>query len=1002
MQNADKRGMAGWFLMALFAISGAAGLIYESIWTQYLGLFLGHAAYAQSFVLMLFMGGMAIGAWLTSRYSERIARPLAAYAIVEFVVGVLGVAFDPIYHGATGFAYAHLFPALGSGLGLDLVRYLVATVIIGAQCVLLGMTFPLMSAGFLRIAPSSGGRVLASLYFSNSFGAAVGALVATFVLLPAVGLPGSIMTGGLLSIAVAIVIWPMARAGTVASPRSQTTAEGLAPVFILLAAAITGASSFVYEVTWVRMLSLALGSTIHAFELMLAAFISGIAFGGLWLRRHADGLRSALVGAGWAQVLMGVAALGSLFVYMHAFDWVVALRQTLSRGDSAYTAYNFATAAISMSVMFPAAFFAGMTLPLLTLSLLRGGTGEAAIGKAYAVNTLGAIVGVLLTMHVLMPMLGVRIALWLAAVADLALGVFLLWYPARAGRPAPRRQLAVASIIALVAAVTAIAATRVDPLVLASSAYRVNRARLAEGTDMLFYGDGKTATVALYSTPGPQGVRSISTNGKVDAAIAMGAGDPTPDEYTMAMAAALPLAMHPSPKSVGVIGFGSGLTAHTFLGSDRVERVDVIEIEPMMVEAARHFVPRVERVYSDPRAHIIIDDAKAFLSASSQRYDVIISEPSNPWVNGVAALFTEEFYDFVPSHLAEDGLFVQWLQVYEITPELVATVLKAMLPRFADVEVYTSNVGDLVLVASPTRKLPPLVDLGARDERLKQDLARLSISSAADFNRFRLMDRNGLAALALIEAAPANSDLFPVLQLLAPKARFKGSSATGISALEKSPWPLLEVIGGYVPTPASVKLGEMADRVPRDPILSAARKIRESLRSASALRDVPEGLLLNHAVMLEQARSCKDINLSLWANATSVVAGASIPYFQAADLEGVWIDPQWLDADCRSHAGVNQVLAFMAELASRDWPAVASLGPMLLEDPSFADAIQFRNYVTVATELAFTAQGDVDGLARIDDRYGKGLGQYQFEIRLMRASASLRRAAIHARDKPLH
>ena len=261
----ERNARAGRALLLLFAVSGFAGLIYESIWTQYLGLFLGHAAYAQSFVLMLFMGGMALGAWLVSRRSATIARPLAVYAIVEFAIGILGIAFDPIYHAATGFAYSHLFPLVGDGVALDVTRYAVSILLIGAQCVGLGATFPLMSAGYLRFDAASGGRVLAGLYFSNSFGAALGALIATFVLLPNVGLPGTVMTGGLLSIFVAIAVWPLARNPSTATDTHPIgDASSVTPWLILAAAAITGATSFVYEITWIRMLTTGLGAGTKA------------------------------------------------------------------------------------------------------------------------------------------------------------------------------------------------------------------------------------------------------------------------------------------------------------------------------------------------------------------------------------------------------------------------------------------------------------------------------------------------------------------------------------------------------------------------------------------------------------------------------------------------------------------------------------------------------------------------------------------------------------------
>lgn len=1000
--NTPNRAGAGLVLMILFAISGFAGLIYESIWTQYLGLFLGHAAYAQSFVLILFMGGMALGAWLVSRRSESFARPLAAYAAIEFFVGLLALGFDPIYHAATGFAYAHLFPLVGAGIGLDLTRYAIATLLIGVQCVLLGMTFPLMSAGYLRFAPDSGGRVLASLYFSNSFGAALGALAATFLLLPLVGLPGAVMTGGLLSILVALAIWPLAREASVAqAPTPSKGADAIAPAFVLFAALLTGATSFVYEITWVRMLSQALGSTLHAFELMLAAFIAGIAFGGLWLRRQADRWPNALFAAGWAQVLMGIAALGSLFVYTRAFDWVAALMQGLGRTEQGYTFFNFATGLISLAVMFPAAFFAGMTLPLLTLALLRRGGGERAIGRVYAANTVGAIIGVLLTVHLLMPLLGVRLGLWIAALADLLLGVYLLARGGDAAVPArARRHAGIALAVSVLVALASVAWTRVDPLVLASSVYRIGRTSLPEGTQMLAYRDGKTATIAMYELPGEGKHRSIATNGKIDASINVGADSkPTMDEYTMTFAAALPLAMNPRPAEVAVIGFGSGMTAHAFLGSDRVERLDVIEIEPYMVDAARHFEASVERAYSDPRARIVIDDAKAFLSGSSRRYDVIISEPSNPWVSGVAALFTEEFYEFVPQHLNEDGIFLQWLQLYEISPELVASVLKAMLPRFADVKAYMANQTDMLLVASVKRPLPPLAEINEVAPRLGEEMKRLGVRSSADFADYFLMDKAGLAALTEMTSLPANSDLFPLLQLRAPKARFMNADALPIVNLQSAPWPLLEVATGQAPQAMTHELSAVPTSVPRDAMNRVARSLRTALFSGGEPTSGEAGaaLFLGFEFMRETAGSCAiDRVVGPWLDASASIAGATIPFLRTEDLEGVWINPTWLGDCVPTDPRAERALALYAALSARDWPAVHGIGKGLLESGAIKDQLAFRTWVLGATEVAALALHDFDALAAVEQAHGADIRGYVFERQWMGTLALLNRSAAGA------
>jgi spermidine synthase len=970
-------------LMVLFALSGFAGLIYESIWTQYLGLFLGHAAYAQSFVLTLFMGGMAIGAWLVSRRSASLARPLAVYAGVEFLIGVFGIAFDPLYHAATGFAYTEIFPRVGEGMGLDLARYAISVAIIGVQCIALGATFPLMSAGYLRSEPAAGGRVLAGLYFSNSFGAALGALIATFVLLPRVGLPGTVMAGGIVSILVAILVWPLGKTASFAADAAAAAKPIAIHRLIFVAAALTGATSFVYEITWIRMLALALGSTMHAFELMLAAFIGGIAFGGLWLRSRADAWRDAVAAAGWAQVAMGIAALFSLFVYARSFDWVATLMQGLSPTPTGYTLYHVATGAIAVAVMFPAAFFAGTTLPLLTLALLRRGAGETAIGRVYAANTVGAIAGVLLAMHVLMPLIGVRYALWLAALVDLALGIVLL---ARAD-VVVRQRILIAVGVSLVVAVCAVAFTRVDPSMLASGVYRSGHASLQDA-QMLFYGDGKTATVALYER---NGTRAIATNGKVDASIVNGQSQaPSVDEYTMGLLSILPLALQPQPKNVAVIGFGSGMTVDTLLHSKRVERIDVIEIEPFMVRAARKFGDRVARAYTDPRAHIVIDDAKAFLAGAVRKYDVIVSEPSNPWVNGVAALFSDEFYAFVPQHLTDDGVFVQWLQLYEITPDLVASVLKGMLPHFADVQAYISNGGDMLLVASPRKMLPALTEPADLDPSLDATLERLSMRTRDQLALFSLTDRRGLTALAALGDQSANSDLFPILQLDAPLARFTRSSAMEISDLQGSNVPLLEVVGGIGPISAAAQFPSSPTHLRRDEMRRAALEYRDALLNGSRLAGhfSPAESAYRLSQLRDPVADCAQFDAVRWVEASVQIAGATTTTLTADDLHGVWIDPKWVPACARTAPLSRKVLDLYAAMSERRWRDVADSGRELLTQDIGQVGPEFASYVLRATQLAFLSIGDAKSVSDLETIYGAPIKDRPFERRFLQATAN--------------
>ena len=375
----------------IFTISGFSGLIYESIWSHYLKLFLGHAAYAQTLVLIIFMGGMALGSWIASRFSAKSKSPLLIYAAVELIIGVAALLFHDLFTSLIEVFYASVLPSIGSPAGGTILKWLAASVLIMPQSILLGMTFPMMSAGIIRRYPDTPGGSIAMLYFTNSIGAAVGVLASGFWLIKLVGLPGTILSAGLLNIVLATTVWALVRLDPspytppIKSEASIEKASSLKSLF-LVAAFITGAASFIYEISWIRMLSLVLGATTHSFELMLSAFITGLAFGGLWIKRRIDRIDSPVRFSGYVQLIMGILALLTIPVYLSSFGWMEWLLSALSKTDAGYTSYSFASHAIALSVMLPTTFMAGMTLPLFTFVLIRQGHGEASIGQIYAAN----------------------------------------------------------------------------------------------------------------------------------------------------------------------------------------------------------------------------------------------------------------------------------------------------------------------------------------------------------------------------------------------------------------------------------------------------------------------------------------------------------------------------------------------------------------------------------------------------------------------------------------
>lgn len=938
--------------MAVFVLSGFAGLIYQSIWTHYLGLFLGHAAYAQALVLAIFMGGMAAGAAWIGQAGRRWRNLIRLYATVEAIIGALGLLFHWMYTGVAALSYDWLIPSLDAPGVINLTRWLTAGLLILPQTVLLGMTFPLMSSGLIRRYPGTAGKLLGGLYFTNSIGAAIGALVAVFVLLPWVGLPGAMTVAGMLNFGVAALAWWIARepepmpftAPADAAPHEQSLSKNPLLRTVLLGTALSGAASFAYEIVWIRMLSMAVGSTMHAFELMLASFIAGIALGGLWVRNHADKVTVPLRLVGWMQIFMGAAALLSLAVYANAFAWVGWLMQALAKTDNGYTLFNLGTAAIAIAIMLPAAFFAGTTLPLFTVILLRSGQGERAIGRVYAWNTLGSIIGVFSAIHFLIPILGLKLSLCVAALVDIAIGLVLL----RRGEQDRRSKIQFGAAAGL-ASLALVVAVRIpfDPMTLASGVFRHGKQSLAHGDQILYYKDGKTASVAAVASRG--GSIHISTNGKPDASIQMtGENPPTDDEPTMALLASLPLAMLDAPKRAGVIGFGSGLTTHTLLGDNRLERVDTIEIEPAMMEGARVFGSRVERAFSDPRSHIVIDDAKSYFAGQKNKYDIIVSEPSNPWISGVGTLFSKEFYQFVPRHLKEGGLFVQWIQLYEIDDHLIASILAGLTVSFSDYGAWLANSTDLIIVATKNGPLPPLdAQKVLISPSLKQDLERLHLDSTQRLAFRKIANAELLKGLARYYAGlPANSDFLPVLGLNAPKARYLNAAASGTLTLPFHLPQLLETLGVREPMPAEVAPSPL-DHFIADVYTLRARALSSAIRDTSLHFNADNRLndkatlpaLQIKAALSQCTRPWSAQQSSLFSMHLRELADRTIGHLTPAELQGVWIQPAW--TRCASMPNeFRPIFALLEAMAKRDYASMETRGRDWLDQPTKITALQ--------------------------------------------------------------
>jgi predicted membrane-bound spermidine synthase len=918
------------FLLGIFVVSGFTGLIYESVWSQYLKLFLGHAAYAQTVVLSMFMGGMALGSWIAARYGGRLRHLLWGYLLVEAVIGIFGILFHRLYTTATDFTFAQVIPALHSGLAIHAYKWSLAALLVLPQSVLLGMTFPLISGGIIRRWPDRAGETLSTLYFTNSLGAALGVLVSGFVLISLVGLPGTTLTAGLLNVLLALAVWlvvrrqsePVAQAPAVTA--LQTVADPVARWFVV-AAFLTGTASFMYELGWIRMLSLVLGSSTHSFELMLSAFIFGLAFGGLYVRRRIERITDPELYLGGIMVTMGVLAALTVPASNMMYDVMEWTLGTFTRTPNGYVGFNAVSQIISMLIMVPATFCAGMTLPLLTYALMRRGAGEKAIGTIYSVNTLGAIAGVFITVHLLLTWIGVKGVILTGAGIHLALGLSRL-FPRALRKPLPAAALA-----ASVAAFTLLVLFGgLDPMRVGSGVYRTAQATLPADATVAYLRDGKTATITLIKK---EGNVIISTNGKPDAAIRMGHGEPSDDEITMVLLAALPLSLRPEAVRVANIGFGSGLTTHTLLASPHITRLDSIEIEPKMVEAARQgFGPRIHDVFEDPRSHIAYEDAKTFFAASREPYDLVVSEPSNPWVSGVATLFSDEFYGHLVHYMRPNGILVQWIQIYETDLRVVSSIIKALSRHFGAYAIYDLNDIDILIVATPAASLPAPTDHVFQWPQMRGELARVGVQSLADLQGRVIGDQRTIGPFFNVMPVPANSDYFPYVDVYAPELLFESAHAFELTSLTALSAPVLDLLRAD-PPPSFTPEPSDHSRLARDKHVRTAVAIRRAL-SSGRLDDLDASGAASVLLVRTNAEQCRDPEVQkTWRRAVQNISAMTASYLNPSELADIWSTIK--STPCyRDTTGEQRVWTDLyTAVAAREPTQIVALGNRLLGSP---------------------------------------------------------------------
>lgn len=772
-------------IFLLFFLSGIAGLIYEVVWAKHLSLFLGNTTQAHTIVLATFMGGLAAGYFLFGRIVDKRQSALSLYGWMEIGIGLSGILFVPLL-GWLGSAYFFLV----SHFGLDSIlattsKFILSILLFLVPTVLMGGTLPVLSRFVVRALGEIESGV-AWLYFLNSLGAAFGSLLAGFVLMPQFGLNLSIAAAVILNLLVgliALTLRPWEKRDT-EGVTSQTIPESgptrlYSPGQIRIAIigiALSGAAALTYEIAWIRLLSLVLGSSIYSFSLMLAAFIAGIAVGGFvvaqrWLPRFDPYLLFA-----FAELGVALSIILTLPLYERLPFYFAILANLFVRAPETFWLYELTKFFVCFLLMLLPTLFLGMTLPLVSHVAARSlnKLGQD-IGNVFAANTAGTLIGAVAAGLLLLPVLGIKRLIEVGVVINLFVAASaLLTAPPLTLR---KKTLSLGMSFALFVIYLYLFPAW-DKNILSAGSFRMrgfyaglsySEFKKGQQEKILYYKDGPNMTVAIVQAK--DGQILLKVNGKPDASS-------RGDLPTQILLGQIPLLLKPDARNVLVIGLGSGITAGSVLRHP-VERLDLVEISPEVVEGSRFFSQYNHDALRDPRLRLHIEDAKTFIKVAPRHYnyDVIISEPSNPWIAGIGNLFTVEFYRDIQKRLKPGGLMVQWMHTYEMTDDTLRLVLRTVTASFEYVTAWSPMGTDLLLIAS---KSPVSVDLQKSTDRfndlkVRADLSRIRIQSFPTILSLQIASDSGVRKAA--GKGRVNEDIFPILEYEAPKAFFLGGTS---------------------------------------------------------------------------------------------------------------------------------------------------------------------------------------------------------------------------------
>jgi len=705
-------------LAILFAASGCAALIYEIVWFQMLQLVIGSTAVSLGVLLASFMGGMCLGSILLPRLTTSARNPVRVWAFLELGIGLLGMI---VFFAVPWLAklYAAIVP---SGIAGLLFRGLICAICLLPPTFLMGATLAMIA----RLAPATrqGASQVGLVYGANTLGAMLGSLLAGFFILRRFDAATATFIAAAINGTIAMIGFSLRvpeSAPHSTAQNERATGEPFNPRRIIyVAIAVSGFCALGAEVVWTRLLSLMLGGTTYSFSIILAVFLVGLGIGGGAGALLARQVRAPALALGACQVLLAGAIAWAAFMLAKSLPY-----WPISPSISKSIWFDFQVDLLRcLWAILPATCLWGASFPLALAAAAEPGQDSGLlVGRIYAANTLGAILGAVGTSVVLIAWLGTQQTQRIFVGLSFLAGLFVHFGMRKLGKavgteakPTNRQKMALNQLafwlgLGAIAAFLVWSLPQVPWPLIAYGRYLPQKTELGR---LLYVGEGMNASVAV--TELESGVRNFHVSGKIEAST------DNQDMRLQRMLGHIPALFHPDPRSVLVVGCGAGVTAGSFVVHPGIERISLCEIEPLIPKVVtRYFGEENYDVVQDPRVRLIYDDARHFIFTTRDRFDVITSDPIHPWVKGAASLYTKEYFQLCKRHLNPGGMVTQWVPLYESDLATVKTEIATFFEVFPEGSIWSNeNLGegyDLVLLG----QVEPLeVDVETLQRRLSR------------------------------------------------------------------------------------------------------------------------------------------------------------------------------------------------------------------------------------------------------------------------------------------